>query len=120
MDTVIIVLIIVLVVIYFLSHIQNQATSLYSQSKKALELFSANYRDQPNYAPTNYNENIAGINEAAVKNITINDYANNLAYNPRDPNSANYLVQGRRPWSPNGYPHLGNADGQDGGRQFSK
>ena len=120
MDKVIIVLIIVLVVMYFINQIQGQATSLYSQSMKALESFSANYRDQPNYAPTDFDENIAGINESAVRPITINDYANNLAYNPEDQNSANYLVQGRRPWSPNGYPHPGNADGQDGGRQYAK
>jgi hypothetical protein len=110
MDTVIIILFSLLVVMYYLKMLE----------KKAGEHFAANYQDQPNYAPTNYNENIAGINEAAVKPITINDYANNLAYNPRDPASANYLVQGRRPWSPNGFPHPGNADGQDGGRQFAK
>lgn len=115
MDTLVIILIVVLVVMYYLKMNEKKMNE-----KKMSEKFAANYQDQPNYAPTDFDENIAGIDQGAVRPITINDYANNLAYNSEDPNSANYLVKGRRPWSPNGYPHPGNADGQDGGRQFAK
>ena len=105
LNTLIIVLIILLVVVYYMNMHEN---------------FAANFQDQPYYASTDYDENIAGIDEALVRPITINDYANNLAYDSRDPESANYLVNGRRPWSPYGYPHPGNADGQTVGRQFAK
>jgi hypothetical protein len=103
MEYFILILLIALIVIYY-SNRYNVDRFTLSPSVKSI------------YAPIYASDDMAGIDEDAVKPLTVNDYANNLAYSPTDPNSARYLVNGRVPWSPASYTELINGDGQTAGR----
>lgn len=69
-------------------------------------------------APIDFDENIAGIpdyNSTAVL-PNINQYSNNLAFNPNDPQSANLMQSGRSVMNPPAYQYLGDKDGDVNGR----
>ena len=63
-------------------------------------------------APIDFDENIAGIpdyNSTAVL-PNVNQYSNNLAFNPNNPQSANLMQNGRSVMDPRAYQVLGNMD----------
>jgi hypothetical protein len=69
-------------------------------------------------APLDYDDNIAGIPDPNSYQVlpNVNQYANNLAFNPNNPNSANLMVNGRSVMDPNAYQYFGNKDSDVVGR----
>jgi hypothetical protein len=69
-------------------------------------------------APLDFDENIAGIPDynstATLPNV--NQYANNLAFNPNDPHSANLMQNGHSIMDPPAYQYMGNKDSGVNGR----
>ena len=69
-------------------------------------------------APLDFDENIAGIanyNSTAVL-PNVNQYSNNLAFNPNDPQSANLMQNGQHVMDPKAYQYLGDKNGDVNGR----
>jgi len=113
MNTSILVLLAVLVLFY--------VWTSYS-TKKSERMTMVRYRPlmTGTPAPLDFDENIAGIpdyNSTAVL-PNVNQYANNLAFNPNDPKSANLMQNGRSVMNPKAYQVLGDRD-VDTGRQNS-
>lgn len=98
MNNLITILLLVLVIIYYYDN-KRETFTVYPSVKSI-------------YAPIYASEDLAGIDESSIKPITINDYSNNLAYNPNNENSAHYLVKQSQPWSPESYDYLLNRDSQ--------
>ena len=63
-------------------------------------------------APLDFDENIAGIPDYNSTKIlpNVNQYANNLAFNPNNPDSANLMQNGRSIMDPRAYQVLGDRD----------
>jgi hypothetical protein len=63
-------------------------------------------------APLDFDENIAGIsNYNSTEPLpNVNQYANNLAFDPNNPNSANFMQNGRSVMNPRAYQYLGDND----------
>jgi hypothetical protein len=111
MNTSILVLLALLVLFYVWT---------YSTSKKTEGMTMLRYRPfmTGTPAPIDYDENIAGIpdyNSTAVL-PNVNQYANNLAFNPNNPNSANLMQNGRPVMDPAAYQLLGDRDSGVNGR----
>ena len=100
MNTSIIVLLGILVIFY-----------LWTSSTKSEGMTMLRYRPlmTGNPAPLNFDENIAGIpNYNSTEPLpNVNQYANNLAFNPNNPNSANLMQNGRPIMNPAAYQYLG-------------
>ena len=105
MNTSIIVLLGILVIFY-----------LWTSSTKSEGMTMLRYRPlmTGNPAPLNFDENIAGIpNYNSTEPLpNVNQYANNLAFNPNNPNSANLMQNGRPIMNPAAYQYLGDHDGE--------
>jgi hypothetical protein len=71
-----------------------------------------------NPAPLDFDENIAGISDYNSTETlpNVNQYSNNLAFNPRDPKSANLMQNGRSIMDPRSYQYMGDKDGDVNGR----
>jgi hypothetical protein len=69
-------------------------------------------------APIDYNDNIADIIDPNSHEVlpNVNQYANNLAFNPNNPNSANYMMNGKSIMDPAAHQYLGDYDGEVNGR----
>lgn len=102
MNTSILVLLGVLVILY-----------VYNLNKEKSENMSLMMRYRPvmtgEPAPVDYDENIAGIPDydstAVLPNV--NQYANNLAFNQNNPQSANLMEDGKSIMDPPAYQYLG-------------
>jgi hypothetical protein len=71
-----------------------------------------------NPASIDFDENITGLsNFNSTESLpNVNQYANNLAFNPNDPNSANLMLDGQSIMDRPAYQYMGNKDGQTAGR----
>jgi hypothetical protein len=69
-------------------------------------------------APLDFDENIAGIPNYDSTEVlpNVNQYSNNLAFNPNNPHSANLMVNGQHIMDPNAYQYMGDKDGDVNGR----
>jgi hypothetical protein len=69
-------------------------------------------------APLDFDENIAGIPDYDSTTVlpNVNQYANNLAFNPNNPNSANLMQNGHPIMQQQAYQLFGNQDGDVSGR----
>ena len=69
-------------------------------------------------APLDFDENIAGLPNYNSTEVlpNVNQYANNLAFNPNNPNSAHLMQNGRSIMNPPAYQYLGDRDGETSGR----
>ena len=109
MNTSIFVLVIVLVVVY-----------LWTNSKKKEPMSLTRYRPlmTGNPASVDYDDNIAGIPDPNSHQVlpNVNQYANDLAFNPNNPRSANLMVDGRPIMDQSAYQYLGDRDGEVSGR----
>lgn len=67
-------------------------------------------------APIDFDDNIAGIaNYDSTEPLpNVNQYANNLAFNPNNPNSAHLMQNGRSIMNPPAYQYMGDRDGETG------
>ena len=112
MDNIALILILVLIAVYY-----------YESRVKVEKMSMLRYRPLETGIPasTEWTDNIAGIpNPNSHEDLpNVNQYANNLAFNPHNPNSAHYQMNGRSVLDPRAFPDLGNKDGQDAGKQFS-
>jgi hypothetical protein len=110
-NTSIFVLLALLVLAYFTIH----KTSSSSEAMTMLR-YRPFMSGQP--APIDFDENIAGIPDPNSHEVlpNVNQYANNLAFNPNNPNSANYTVNGRSVLNPSAYQYLGDRDRDVNGR----
>lgn len=105
MNSSILVLLGLLVLSYFLIH---------RTSGKSEAMTLMRYRPfmtgQP--APLDFDENIAGVSNNNPYEVmpNVNQYANNLAFNQNNSNSANYMVNGRSVLNPPAYQYLGDKD----------
>ena len=108
MNTSIFVLLLVLVVVYLWTGKKTESMSL------------TRYRPfmTGSPAPVDYDDNIAGIPDPNSHQVlpNVNQYANDLAFNPNNPRSANLMVDGRPIMDPAAYQYLGNDDGEVSGR----
>lgn len=110
MNTSILVLLGVLVLCYF----------LINKSSKSERMTMLRYRPlmtgQP--ASVDYDDNIAGIPDPNSHQVlpNVNQYANDLAFNPNNPNSANYTSNEHSVLNPPAYQFLGDHDGDVNGR----
>ena len=111
MDTSILVLLGLLVLSYFLLN----KTSGRSEAMTMLR-YRPLMTGQP--ASIDFDENIAGIVDPNSHEVlpNVNQYSNNLAFNPNDPSSANYTVNGRSVLNPPSYQYLGDRDSDVNGR----
>ena len=104
MNTSIIVLLGILVIFY-----------LWTSSTKSEGMSMLRYRPlmTGNPAPLDFDENIAGLpNYNSTESLpNVNQYANNLAFNPNNSNSANLMQNGRSIMNPPAYQYLGDHDG---------
>lgn len=68
-------------------------------------------------ASTDFDENIAGIPNPNSNEVlpNVNQYANNLAFNPNNQNSANYMMNGSSVMNPPAYQYMGDRDGEING-----
>jgi hypothetical protein len=111
MNTSILVLLGLLVVFYFFIN---------KTSSKSEAMTLTRYRPfmtgQP--ASIDYDDNIAGLPNPNSYEVlpNVNQYANNLAFNSANSNSANYMVNGRSVLNPPAYQYLGDKDGEVAGR----
>ena len=103
MNTLVLILL-VLLVIFYVNAKRMDNFAMYAPAFRSM------------YAPLNYNEDIAGIDEASIRNSTVNSYANEVAYDLNNPFSAGYRVNGRVPWDPASYTEEMDGDGQVIGR----
>jgi len=112
MDNILLILVLVLIAVYY-----------YESRNKVEKMTMLRYRPFTTgvAASIDWNDNIAGIQNPNSYQVlpNVNQYSNNLAFNPNDPNSANYQENGRSVLDPRAYPDYGNSDGQDAGKQFS-
>jgi len=110
-DASILVLLGLLVLSYFLIH----RTSSSSEAMTMLR-YRPFMTGQP--ASIDYDDNIAGIPNPNSYDVlpNVNQYANNLAFNQNNQNSANYMVNGRSVLNPPAYQYLGDRDSQVSGR----
>lgn len=69
-------------------------------------------------APIDFDENIAGVPDPNSHEVlpNVNQYANNLAFDPNNQNSANYTVNGSSVLNPAAYQYLGDRNGDVNGR----
>jgi hypothetical protein len=111
MNTSILVLLGVLVVFYLWT---------YYGTKKTEAMTMLRYRPfmTGTPAPIDFDENIAGIpNYNSTEPLpNVNQYANDLAFNPNNPNSAHLMQNGRSVMDPRAYQYLGDKDGEVAGR----
>ena len=111
MNTSILVLLGILVIFYLWT---------FNSSSKSEAMTMLRYRPfmTGNPAPLDFDENIAGIPNYNSTEVlpNVNQYANNLAFNPNNPNSANLMQNGRSIMNPNAYQYLGDKDGETSGR----
>jgi hypothetical protein len=116
MDNTLLILILVLIAVYYYEN-------YYETFKKVENMQLLRYRplSTGQAASTEWTDNISGIPNPNSYQVlpNVNQYANNLAFNPNDPNSSNYQVNGKSVLDPRFYPDFGNKNGQDIGRQYS-
>ena len=69
-------------------------------------------------APLDFDENIAGLPNYNSTEVlpNVNQYANNLTFNPNNPNSAHLMQNGESVMNPPAYQYLGDRDGETSGR----
>jgi hypothetical protein len=110
-DASILVLLGLLVLSYFLIH----RTSSSSEAMTMLR-YRPFMTGQP--ASVDYDDNIADIPNHNSYDVLpdVNQYANNLAFNQNNQNSANYMADGRSVLNPPAYQYLGDRDSQVSGR----
>jgi|NOAtaT_7_FD_contig_31_216082_length_588_multi_3_in_0_out_0_2 hypothetical protein len=108
MNTSILVLLGLLVVVYF---VVNRVSS--KTEGMSLLRFRPVMSGQP--ASIHFDENIAGIPNHNSHEVmpNVNQYANNVAFEPNNPHSANYTQNGRSVLNPPAYQYLGNGDLED-------
>jgi hypothetical protein len=111
MNTSILVLLII-VVLFYLWNFNNSSNS------EAMTMLRYRPFMTGNPAPLDFDENIAGLPNYNSTEVlpNVNQYANNLAFNPNNPNSANLMQNGRSIMNPNAYQYLGDKDGETSGR----
>lgn len=109
-NTSILVLLGLLVIGYFFIH--NTSSS----ERMTMLRYRPLMTGQP--APIDFDENIAGIPNHNSHDVlpNVNQYANDLAFNPNNPNSANYMVNGKSVLDPPAYQYFGDHDGDVSGR----
>jgi hypothetical protein len=109
----ILIFLVILVISYFLIN----RTSSKSEAMTLLR-YKPIMSGQP--APIDYDDNIAGIPNPNSHEVlpNVNQYANNLAFNPNNDNSANYTVDGRSVLNPPAYQYFGDRDGDVNGRNL--
>lgn len=110
-DTSILVLLGLLVLSYFFIH-RTSSNSEAMTSLRYRPLMTA----QP--ASIDYDDNIADVSNPNSYDVlpNVNQYANNLAFNQNNQNSANYMLNGRSVLNPPAYKYLGDRDSQVSGR----
>jgi|LakMenEpi03Aug12_release.lakeMendotaPanAssembly.Ray.scaffolds.fasta_scaffold1140174_2 hypothetical protein len=88
-------------------------TMYVKQNSEAMTMFNR-YRPlmTGNPAPLDFDENIAGIPyyNSTQELPNVNQYSNDLAFNPNNPNSANYMENGVSVMNQEAYQYLGNRD----------
>lgn len=105
MNTSILILLGLLVLSYFFIHrISSGAEAMTLMRYRPL------MTGQP--APLDFDENIADIpnNNSHEVLPNVNQYANNLAFNQNNSNSANYMVNGHSVLNPPAYQYFGDRD----------
>lgn len=109
-DTSILVLLGLLVLSYFLIH------KTYSSEAMTMLRYRPLMTGQP--ASIDYDDNIASVPNTDSHDVlpNVNQYANNLAFNQNNQNSANYMLNGRSVLNPPAYQYLGDRDSQVSGR----
>jgi len=104
LNTSIVVFVALLVVSYVLIN--------YFSSKESMSLLRYRPLMSGNSAYIDYDDNLAGIPDpnSHQELPNVNQYANDLAFNPNNPNSANYLMDGSSVLNPPAYQYLGSHD----------
>lgn len=109
MNTSILVFLGLLVVCYFLFNNVSSSEAMTMLRYRPL------MTGQP--ASVDFDENIAGIpNPNSHEQLpNVNQFSNNLAFNPNNEYSANYMMNGESIMNPSAYQYLGDRDGQVNG-----
>lgn len=111
MNTSIAVLVVLLVLFYYLFvAMQNKTEPMTLMRYRPL------MTGQP--APVDYNDNIADLPDPNSHHElpNVNQYANNVAFQPNNPHSANYMMSGESIMDPPAHQYFGNHDGMVAGR----
>ena len=110
MNTSILVLLGLLVILYLVFRQQSKSEAM------TLMRYRPFMTGQP--ASIDYDDNIADIPNPNSYEVlpNVNQYANNLAFNKNNKNSANYMVNGRSVLNPPAYQYMGDKDGSVIGR----